>query len=281
MAIITVADVADKNSIKFFGIIGLVLRFKVLRAICSTDKKGLYLMKLPISILYVISLLTFLSITASAESLQRTIVTSGQGEVSVAPDMAELNMELRAVNKDRNKAKRELDQQFNQLLDELALLNIQKKAIIASSLQLTPQYDYATEKRKFVGYRAVRKITITINKLEQLNQVLDTALTAGIDQLGRVNLKVADETSYQKQSRQQAINQSKAIAKELALAYGARLGPIIQINYRGSDIQYPQPLMKRQRSEMMMADSDTGVYLHDTIKFNDRISVIFELLVTE
>ena len=238
-------------------------------------------MKLPISILCVISLLTFLSITASAESLQRTIVTSGQGEVSVAPDMAELNMELRAVNKDGNKAKRELDQQFNQLLDELALLNIQKKAIIASSLQLTHQYDYATEKRKFVGYRAVRKITITINKLDQLNQVLDTALTAGIDQLGRVNLKVADETSYQKQSRQQAINQSKAIAKELALAYGARLGPIIQINYRGSDIQYPQPLMKRQRSEMMMADSDTGVYLHDTIKFNDRISVIFELLVTE
>jgi hypothetical protein len=238
-------------------------------------------MKLPISILCVISLLTFLSITASAESLQRTIVTSGQGEVSVAPDMAELNMELRAVNKDSNKAKRELDQQFNQLLNELALLNIQKKAIIASSLQLTPQYDYATEKRKFVGYRAVQKITITINKLEQLNQVLDTALTAGIDQLGRVNLKVADETSYQKQSRQQAINQSKAIAKELALAYGARLGPIIQINYRGSDIQYPQPLMKRQRSEMMMADSDTGVYLHDTIKFNDRISVIFELLVTE
>jgi uncharacterized protein YggE len=238
-------------------------------------------MKLPISILCVISLLTFLSITASAESLQRTIVTSGQGEVSVAPDMAELNMELRAVNKDGNKAKRELDQQFNQLLDELALLNIQKKAIIASSLQLTPQYDYATEKRKFVGYRAVRKITITINKLEQLNHVLDTALTAGIDQLGRVNLKVADETSYQKQARQQAIDQSKAIAKELALAYGARLGPIIQINYRGSDIQYPQPLMKRQRSEMMMADSDTGVYLHDTIKFNDRISVIFELLVTE
>ena len=234
-------------------------------------------MKLPISILCVISLLTFLSITASAESLQRTIVTSGQGEVSVAPDTAELNMELRAVNKDGNKAKRELDQQFNQLLDELALLNIQKKAIIASSLQLTPQYDYATEKRKFVGYRAVRKITITINKLDQLNQVLDTALTAGIDQLGRVNLKVADETSYQKQSRQQAINQSKAIAKELALAYGARLGPIIQINYRGSDIQYPQPLMKRQRSEKMMADSDTGVYLHDTIEFNDHISVIFEL----
>ena len=102
-------------------------------------------MKLPISTLYFISLLTFFSMTASAESLQRTIVTSGQGEVSVVPDMAELNMELRAINKDSNKAKRELDKQFNQLLDELALLNIQKKAIIASSLQLTPCLLYTSD----------------------------------------------------------------------------------------------------------------------------------------
>jgi len=258
-----------------------VLGFKALGTISSIDIKGRYLMKLPISTLYFISLLTFFSMTASAESLQRTIVTSGQSEVSVVPDMAELNMELRAINKESNKAKRELDKQFNQLLDELALLNIQKKAIIASSLQLTPQYDYATKTREFVGYRAVRKITITINELEQLNQVMDTALGTGIDQLGRVNLKVADETSHQKQARQQAIDQSKVIAKELAMAYGARLGSIVQINYQGSDIQYPQPRMKHQRSEMMMADADIGVYLHDTIKFNDRISVIFELLVKE
>ncbi|MFT5186926.1 MAG: hypothetical protein ACI89F_001084, partial [Porticoccaceae bacterium] len=125
-----------------------MLGFKALGTISSIDIKGRYLMKLPISTLYFISLLTFFSMTASAESLQRTIVTSGQGEVSVVPDMAELNMELRAINKDSNKAKRELDKQFNQLLDELALLNIQKKAIIASSLQLTPQYDYATKTRE-------------------------------------------------------------------------------------------------------------------------------------
>ena len=66
-------------------------------------------MKLPTSILY-ISLLSLFSITVSADTIQRTIVTSGQGEVSVMPDMAELNMQLQAINKDSNKAKQEVDE---------------------------------------------------------------------------------------------------------------------------------------------------------------------------
>ena len=65
-------------------------------------------MKLPTSILY-ISLLSLFSITVSADNIQRSIVTSGLSEVSVMPDMAELNMQLQAINKDGIKAKQEVD----------------------------------------------------------------------------------------------------------------------------------------------------------------------------
>jgi len=237
-------------------------------------------MKLFLYILY-FSLLTALSPAIGADTIQRTIVTSGQGEVSVAPNMAELNMQLQTINKDGNRAKRELDDQFNRLLRALALLDIPKDEIIASSLQLAPHYNYASKKRELVGYRAVRNITVSINKLDQLDEVMATSLAAGIDQLGKVNLKVADEVTYQKLARQRAIDQSKTIASELAQSYGASLGSIITITYKGSDIQYPRPFNQRQRSAMMSSDSDAGIYLHDNIKFNDRISVIFELLVAE
>ena len=142
-------------------------------------------------------------------------------------------------------------------------------------------YDYTSKKRKLIGYRAVRNITVLINNLEQLDQVMNTGLTAGIDQMGNINLKVANEMSYKTQARQQAIDQSKSIARELASAYDARLGAVVQINYQGSDVQYPRPLMKSQRSAMMISDSKPGIYLHDNIKFNDRINVVFELLVQE
>lgn len=237
-------------------------------------------MKLPASILY-ISLLSLFSITVNADTIQRTIVTSGLGEVPVMPDMAELNMQLQAINKDGIKAKQEVDEQFNRLLRGLARLDIPKDDVVAPSLQLSPHYDYTSKKRKLIGYRAVRNITVLINNLEQLDQVMNTGLTAGIDQMGNINLKVANEMSYKIQARQQAIDQSKSIARELARAYDARLGAVVQINYQGSDVQYPRPLMKSQRSAMTISDSEPGIYLHDNIKFNDRINVVFELLVQE
>ena len=92
-------------------------------------------MKLPASILY-ISLLSLFSITVNADTIQRTIVTSGLGEVSVMPDMAELNMQLQAINKDGIKAKQEVDEQFNRLLRGLARLDIPKDDVVALRLHL-------------------------------------------------------------------------------------------------------------------------------------------------
>ncbi len=92
-------------------------------------------MKLPASILY-ISLLSLFSITVNADTIQRTIVTSGLGEVPVMPDMAELNMQLQAINKDGIKAKQEVDEQFNRLLRGLARLDIPKDDVVALRLHL-------------------------------------------------------------------------------------------------------------------------------------------------
>jgi len=132
-----------------------------------------------------------------------------------------------------------------------------------------------------VGYLAVRNITVSINQLDQLDEVMATFIAEGIDQLGKVNLKVADEVTYQKLARQRAIDQSKTIASELGQSYGASLGSIITITYKGSDLQYPRPFNEHQRSAMMSSDSDASIYLHNNISFNDRISVIFGLLVAE
>ena len=92
-------------------------------------------MKLPTSILY-ISLLSLFSITVNADTIQRTIVTSRLGEVPVMPDMAELNMQLQAINKDGIKAKQEVDEQFNRLLRGLARLDIPKDDVVALRLHL-------------------------------------------------------------------------------------------------------------------------------------------------
>ena len=109
---------------------------------------------------------------------------------------------------------------------------------------------------------------------------MDLALTSGIDQIGHIELKVANEQQYQQQAQQLAIADSQQKAAALAKAYGATLGPILQIEYQGSAVRYPQPNfgMKAMSRGATMEQASPGRYLHDKIQFNDHINVIFELL---
>lgn len=217
----------------------------------------------------------------SSQSAQRKVITSGTGLIKVAPNMAELSMQLEALNRDGGAAKADVDKRVNRFLAALKTLDIDEADVVASSLQLNPNYEYRNQKRQFTGYRASRNVTLSLRKLEQLNQLMDVALKSGIDQIGHVELKVTNEQQYQQQAQQQAIADSQQKAAALAKAYGATLGPILQIEYQGSAVRYPEPRFDMQAMSRSVHSEKAapGKYLHDKIQFNDHINVIFELLV--
>jgi len=216
----------------------------------------------------------------SDQPAPRKVITSGSGLIKVEPNMAQLTMQLEALHKDGGVAKSDVDGRVNLFLEALKTLNIDEADVVASALQLSPNYEYHHQKRQFNGYRASRTIDLTLNKLEQLNQLMDLALTSGIDQIGHIELKVANEQQYQQQAQQLAIADSQQKAAALAKAYGATLGPILQIEYQGSAVRYPQPSfgMKAMSRGATMEQAPPARYLHDKIQFNDHINVIFELL---
>lgn len=216
----------------------------------------------------------------SDQPAPRKVITSGTGLIKVEPNMAQLRMQLEALNKDGGAAKSDVDGRVNHFLGALKTLNIDEADVVASALQLSPNYEYYNQKRQFTGYRASRTINLTLNKLEQLNQLMDLALKSGIDQIGHIELKVANEQQYQHQAQQEAIADSQQKAAALAKAYGATLGPILQIEYQGSAIHYPQQNfgMRAMSRGATMEQAAPGRYLHDKIQFSDHINVIFELL---
>ena len=237
------------------------------------------LLKVPLIALFIIASATGCN-AQSDQPAPRKVITSGSGLIQVEPNMAQLTMQLEALNKDGGAAKSDVDGRVNIFLGALKTLNIDEADVVASALQLSPNYEYHNQKRQFIDYRASRTINLTLNKLEQLNQLMDLALTSGIDQIGHIELKVANEQQYQQQAQQLAIADSQQKAAALAKAYGATLGPILQIEYQGSAVRYPQPSfgMKAMSRGATMEQAAPGRYLHDKIQFNDHINVIFELL---
>jgi uncharacterized protein YggE len=191
-------------------------------------------------------------------------------------------MQLQAENKNSATAKSLVDKQFNQLLAALEDVGLSKENLIAGRVRLNPQYSYKNQKQQFIGYRAVRNTTITIENLDSLSQVIDTSLKAGVMQIGNISFEVSNKKRVQDKTRQLAIDNSKALAQSLATAYGAKLGRIMQISYSESKDPnlYPRPEPRFGESMTMMRSEgvSAGVYLPDTVTFKDRVGVVFELL---
>ena len=215
-------------------------------------------------------------IVLSTEPEQRTIATSGSGEVIVEPDMVSINMQLRSENSNSSIAKSVVDKQFNRLLTALKAVDINKNDLVAANIRISPKYDYRNTEASIYWLHGSEKLSIRITELDKLNAVLDKSLNAGVAQVGGIRYSVSNEQLHQNRAQQLAVEDSKSTARKLAKAYGAELGDVININYRRS-MDTGAPIMPRQLSTFTEGATDTGVYLQDAITFTDKVDVIFQL----
>jgi uncharacterized protein YggE len=244
----------------------------------TTDEEAPVMKTPPLTVCAVAFILGSLSV--QAQVIDRTIISSGIGEVSAEPNMAEINLQLEAIDLDGNRAKSDVDERFNRFLTAIIRLDLGGSNVVASTLKLTPNYEYRKQIRVFTGYRASRNVAVTLQRLDLLNELMDIVLASGVDHIGRIQLMVTDEEKYQGLAQQRAIADSKQKATILAKAYGATLGPIKQIQYKGAASHLPQPQYRlASMSRSAMQDEAPGRYIHDQLRFNDHINVIFELIV--
>ncbi len=123
----------------------------------------------------------------------------GYGEVTATPDMATFSVKVVDTTMTAEQAKLSVDKTVEEFLKSLSDAGLSKDNITSSNLYLAPQYHYPKSgKAELVGYRASRSIDVTVTDLKNLNQYLDMALEAGINQVDNIQLKVSNQASISK-----------------------------------------------------------------------------------
>ncbi|KOO11730.1 hypothetical protein AKJ18_27620, partial [Vibrio xuii] len=103
------------------------------------------------------------------------------------PDMAEFSVRVVETTMTAEQAKESVDKVVSDFLSQLKKQGVHADNINSSNLYLSPQYHYPKDgKPELVGYRASRTVSVTVNDLKNLNQYLDTALNAGINQVDNI-----------------------------------------------------------------------------------------------
>ncbi|MBC2650027.1 SIMPL domain-containing protein, partial [Citrobacter braakii] len=98
------------------------------------------------------------------------------------------------------------------------------------------EYDNVSGKSVLKGYRAIRSVEVKVRKLDQLNDLLDGALKAGLNEIVSVQFGVDNPQKYRDEARQKAIENAIEQADALAKGFSSKVGSIYSINYRAPEV---------------------------------------------
>ncbi|MCF8011088.1 MAG: SIMPL domain-containing protein [Clostridiales bacterium] len=170
--------------------------------------------------------------TAQAEnSPEHTIRVNGEATMEIAPDQAELNFSVITEGPDAKKVQHNNTANISKVVKALKELGTAGKDIQTQNYRLNPQYTYPSKQsslkeektKKIEGYEAVHRMKVKVRDLDNLGEVIDTALENGANQISNVRFTTGDALEFKKKALQKAAADAQNRAEILASTLGTQL----------------------------------------------------------
>lgn len=206
----------------------------------------------------------------------RYITVVGTGHVTLAPDIARINVGAEATASTVAEAKTEVDRQVAAILAAL-----QEMGIAEGDIQ-TSHYGIYYERGPFPpvmregavaepqgGYHVSSTLRVTIRDIDAAGDVLDAVVEAGANQVHGIQFTVSDDKAWQSQARELAVADAKARAGELADLSGVELGQVLSISEVVGGSPVPMPMMAMERGGGGIAPGE--------LELNAQVQVTFAI----
>lgn len=201
-------------------------------------------------IIFFISLFAFiklagplpLSISSVTTTKTDSFTVSGEGKVSLVPDIARVQAGVTAQAPSVKVAQQELNKKIKAVNDAIKKLGIEDKDIQTTNYSVNPQYDYRNGNQKINGYEANSNFSIKVRNMDNATAVIDAATANGANQIGGISFDVDDKTKVENEARTKAVADAKAKAQLAAKTAGFTLGRVINYNENSGGDMRPMPM---------------------------------------
>lgn len=131
------------------------------------------------------------------KSRTNVIRVTGEGRVSIQPNRAEVTLGVTTEDKELQKAQQDNANLIDKIKSALNALGIQDESIRTVNYSIYPQYDYIEGKQIFRGYRVEHLLFITIDNIEKVGLVVDTAVQNGANIVSRITFTSSEVHQYE------------------------------------------------------------------------------------
>lgn len=217
---------------------------------------------------------------AAANAQERTISVTGQGEITLPPDMATIVI---GVQTEASNSAAALDQASAATMAILARLDgegIDPANIRSGAIRLMPRYNQSvlSSGQQIIGYRAVNSIEIDVMALDRLGSVLSFMVADGANRLDRVSFGLQDPQAAMDDARRAAVADGLRLADLYAVAAGVSVGELLSLSEHGSGgyrVLDAEPIVM---AEMSLSAPQYDVPIAPgQITINASISIVFRI----
>ena len=171
---------------------------------------------------------------------QTGIWVSGQGKLSVPPDLAMLTLGVESTAPTVSEANAEASNAMNAIVIALKSGGVEEKDIQTRNFNIYPRYEYQeqtvdgvrTNRQILTGYQISNTAAVKIRDLDAIGEIIDEVVkVAGDDvRINNISFTVEDPTAMMSDLREMAVQDAQNKAEHLAELTGVSLGRAIYIS---------------------------------------------------
>ena len=168
---------------------------------------------------------------ASAQTTDTTninvIHVSGSGSMTGTPDRAQLTFSVQTENANVKTAQSDNAVRMNAVIDALVAAGIPKEQMKTTGYSIYPVYQDSTGllNPKITTYQVTNTLQVTLKDVNQTGNVIDTAVTNGINTVSSIQFMLSDEQAQalRTESLKKAVTLARADADVVAAALGVNI----------------------------------------------------------
>jgi len=158
---------------------------------------------------------------------QEGIWVSGQGTVTVTPDIATLRLGIEVQAESVAAAQSQATEAMDEVMDALADNGVADEDIQTQyfSIRQVTDWDRDKEEEVVTGYRVTNTLAVKIREVDKTGTIIDAVAAAGGDltRIDSIGFSVDDPSDYYQEAREEAMTDARTKAEQLAELAGAEL----------------------------------------------------------
>jgi uncharacterized protein YggE len=206
----------------------------------------------------------------------RIISVTGEGKVSVTPDIAVMYLSIISRDSDVSKAWEDNNAKADATIAALKEQGILEKDIRSDfNLYQQEKTDQFGQPTGEITYVVTHTLTVTARDMSKLGDILGAAQAAGVNSVGGITYTLEDPSAAIKQVRALAVADALERAKEIAAGLGVTVGKVLSISEYG--VSLPAPAEKGYSMGIGGGGGSSVPIQVGTWEITMSISVVFEI----